>query len=233
MSRKPRVNRKVGRPSLLTDEARIERFLDLLRAGNHATTAGAATSIGQSTLYGWLELAQEATAELHEAYALADAEGRPRPHPATVLSHHAVRCVEFSERFARARAEGEVAVVTTIHRVIHGGHLISRKPALTGEGMPIYDETGALVYEEVFAQPDGKLGLEVLSRSAPDRWGRMGPQQIELSGPGGGPVQVESATVVKALAERLGETLAIGSADADDPFAPVDAEIVEDERQSV
>lgn len=224
---KQRVPKRLGRPTPLDDTDKIDRLLDLLREGNHATTACAAVNLGQSTLWGWLSAAQDAQADLDEARADAAADGRPEPAAGTVITPYAARCLEFSARYARARAEAETKVVHTIGRVIQGGHLISRKPALTGDGTPIYDEDGALVYEEVYAQPDGKLGLEFLSRSAPARWGRQGPLEVEVSGKDGGPLQVESGVVVKALAERLAGTLALPAGASGDLGEIEEGEIVE------
>lgn len=224
---KQRVPKRLGRPTPLNDHDRIDRLLDLLQQGNHATTSCAVVGLNPATLWSWLSIAQDAQHDLDEARADAAAEGRPEPAAGTVITAHQARCLEFSQRYARARAEAEAKVVRTIGKVIEGGHLISRKPALTGDGTPIYDEDGALVYEEVYAQPDGKLGLEFLSRSAPSRWGRQGPLEVEVSGKGGGPVQVESGVVVKALAERLAGTLALPAGAQGDLGEVVDGEIVD------
>ncbi len=209
--------KRLGRPTVLTAD-KIDRFLTLIEQGNHLVTAAAAVGWHKSSLFHWLSDAETIRQEITADVAAGRA---PR------ADHSALRLVDFSDRLALARAKAETKVVATVGRVIEGGHLISRKPALTGDGMPIYDEDGALVYEEVYAQPDGKLGLEFLSRSFPDRWGRLGPQQVEISGPGGAPIAVESTAQVSALAERLAAHLAIagGPEDADEVH---DAEIVEE-----
>lgn len=222
-----KIPKRLGRPTGLGDRERIDRLLDLLRGGNHASVACAVSGIGQSTLYGWLSAAEDAAAALVTARAEASAEGLLEPHAAQTISAYQARCLEFSERYARARADSETAIIASITKVIHGGHLISRKPALTGEGTPIYDEDGALAYEEVYAQPDGKLGLEVLGRSAPTRWGRQGPLQVQVSGPDGAPIQIEQPVVVKALAERLAGTLALPVGAVGDLGEVLDGEIVE------
>lgn len=207
--RAPKAPKTLGRPSPLTDRKRIDDFIDLVRDGNHTTTAAAAVGLGQSTIYQWLALAHDTQAMLTTAHTEATEAGLDPPDPNTLATRHALRTVEFADRLARARAEAERSVVATIGKVIRGGYLISRRPSLTADGTPIYDQDGELVYDEVYAQPDGKLALEFLSRARPQEWGRLGPQQIEVSGPGGAPLMLESGAQIKALAERLAETVAL------------------------
>ena len=112
-----KIPKRLGRPTGLSDTARIDRLLDLVRNGNHATVACAASGIGESTLYGWLSVASDAASALAQARAEAAAEGLPEPHAAQSITAHQARCLEFSERFARARADSEV----DDHREHHEG----------------------------------------------------------------------------------------------------------------
>jgi hypothetical protein len=100
-----------------------------------------------------------------------------------------------------------VHAIGVVQKVMVGGYLISEKPALSGDRQPVHDETGALAYERVFAQPDGKLALEFVSRQAPDLWGRNGVARVELSGPEGGSIAVEERTAAAALTARFEEVI--------------------------
>jgi transposase len=226
-----RPAKTLGRPSPLTDRDKIDQFLDFVEEGNHITTAAARVGIGQSTIYTWLSQAEDAQALIAEANDNAARTGAAPPNSAQLVTPHALRAMEFSDRLARARAKAEVKVVASIGKAIHGGVLLERKPALTGDGLPIYDEEGNLTYEEKWSQPDGKLGLEFLSRARPNEWAKAGPTQVEISGPGGAPILVENTAQIATLAERLAEHLAIAAAGPlleIEGSEPVDAELVEE-----
>jgi hypothetical protein len=109
---------------------------------------------------------------------------------------------------SRARARATSDAIGVVQKVMAGGYLISEKPALTGDRLPIYDETGALAYERVFARPDDRLAMGYLSRQAPDLWGRNGVARVDLTGPNGGSIAVEERTAAAALTARFEEVLA-------------------------
>jgi hypothetical protein len=120
---------------------------------------------------------------------------------------------EFCDAVSRARAESEVRVVGQIQRVIMGGQVLKE----VTRTLP----NGAVETERQFAPPDGKVALEFAARAYPDRWARRAA--LEVSGPGGGPVQIEQGHVIAALAERL-QAHAAGELEG-----AVDAEVVEDD----
>ncbi|TDD73383.1 hypothetical protein E1293_31475 [Actinomadura darangshiensis] len=68
--------------------------------------------------------------------------------------------------------------------------------------------TGQLVeeVEEDVAPPDWRAAAWVLERRHPDGFAR--PSQLQVSGPDGGPVEIEQTPGLAALAERVAESLA-------------------------
>lgn len=216
--------KRLGRRTILTDrlaDAIVENVANRVPITTAATLAG----IGHSTLFQWLAIAEAARAEI-DAWQEEHEGGLPPD-----VDHSALRLVDFADRLARARARGEAATVKSVVKAIDGGYLISEEPALTADGMPVYNEDGELAMKRRWAEPDGKLGLEFLSRSHPDRWGKQGAVQVEISGPGGSPVQVEQGAQIAALAERVASArLAIEGGDADAEI--VEGEIVESESEA-
>ena len=167
--------------------------MEILTAGNHIATAADITGVAQSTLFGWLQLGREARAARDRGERL---DPRAREY------------LEFLEAVTRARARATADAIGVVQKVMVGGYLISEEPALSGDGLPIYDQTGALAYKRVFAQPDGRLAMEYASRHTPDLWGRNGVARVELSGPDGGPIAIEESTMAAALTKRFEEVLA-------------------------
>jgi hypothetical protein len=202
--------RRLGRRPSYTDEVG-EIICGHVENRVPITTAATLAGVGQSTLFRWLSIAEAAREEIeawHEQHPDDPHTLPPDVDPA------ALRFVEFGERLARARATAETKTVASVAKAIDGGYLVSEEPAVTGEGTPIYDEDGNLTFKRRWAEPDGKLGLEFLARSFPARWGKDGPIQVEVSGPGGAPLQVESSAHIAALAERLATQRALGAAPA-------------------
>lgn len=87
-----------GRPPKLTPE-RADQILQAIRAGNYLQTAAQYAGIGTTTLYRWLERANNPD------------EQDPRYR-------------EFRDRLERARAEAEVRVVATVLKGIVGGAVV-------------------------------------------------------------------------------------------------------------
>lgn len=107
---------------------------------------------------------------------------------------------QFRHDLMRARAEVEVRVVAgSVMRGIMGGYEVEKTTLTRPDGT---------VEERVrYAPADPRTGLEFLARREPSRWGRRTP--LEISGPGGGPVQVQAATI-QELTVRLYEELTTG-----------------------
>lgn len=113
-------------------------------------------------------------------------EGHPDP-----------RRAEFRDALIQARAEAEAEMVALVRRAAMGG-VITKEVTRTLRDGTIESET-------TYSPPDGRVGLEYLSRAFPDRWKRqtVNTSTIEVSGPDGGPVQVEHTGRFSELAARL------------------------------
>lgn len=216
--RKPR---RRGRKTLLTP-TRQDKIIKLVEDGNHIVTACAHAGISQTTFYRWLEHADD--------YDQAKATGQT-PDPTKRLY------VEFRDKVAFARARAEENAVKVVHRAMAGGFLISEEPLQNAEGELLRDDAGEILYKRVWSQPDGRLALQYLARSAPRNWGQQAIG-IELSGPGGAPLAAggEQGAIGK-LAERLASVAAARRADREleaaesgvvDVDEYEDAEIVDD-----
>jgi transposase-like protein len=211
-----RTPRRRGRKTLLTPD-RKNRILELVEAGNHIATACAHVGIGTSTLYRWLDQAADVDEQI--------AQGQ-RPDVAKQVY------VDFRDALALARAKAEVGAVKVIHRSMEGGFVISETPLQDASGDALRDDNGNILYSRTFTQPDGRLALAFLARSWPEKWGQNA-QRVELSGPGGSPVQVQQVGQISALAQRLHEVAAARQADLELEAAGddevMDADVVEDE----
>lgn len=106
--------------------------------------------------------------------------------------------IQFHQDLYRARAEVEVRVVAaSVMKSAIGGYELERTTITKPDGT---------VEERVkYAPADGRVGLDFLARRDPARWARR--NAVEVSGPGGGPVQVQAATI-QDLSVRLHEELA-------------------------
>jgi transposase-like protein len=196
----PRNKRPRGRPTLLTPD-REQRILDLVQAGNHITTACAHVGIHHGTLYRWLDKADEAEYE-------AEQSGQPIPDRKRVY-------VEFRDRLALARALAEEKAIGVVWSAMEGGHILSEEPILNVDGEPQRDDRGEILYRRTFSAPDGRLAMTYLARSAPGRWGQNAVSRLEISGPGGGPVESGPAPdQIDRMAARMAEVLAARQADA-------------------
>lgn len=105
----------------------------------------------------------------------------------------------FREDLYRARDELEVRVVAgSVMKAAMGGYVVKRVTRRKPDG--------TIEEEEQTAPADGRVGLEILARRFWDRgWGR---QPTEVSGPGGGAIQVEHSASIGELAQRLHAELA-------------------------
>jgi hypothetical protein len=208
------TRRKTGRPTDLTPTVH-NRIVALITAGNYLSTAAEAVGVARSSVYRWIDWGKE------EAQRIA--RGDP-PDPDREVF------VQFYEATTKARAKRETVLVDVLSNVIQGGAVTKRTP-LTDRGKIVRDDDGAIMYVEEYASPDGRLALEVLARTKPDDWARKPPTQVEITGAGGGPIEVDGPGAVASLAARIAavraqreedERLMLGGPDV------VDAEVIED-----
>lgn len=151
-----RTQRKPGRPSLLTPE-RQARLFEIVKKGNHLTTACAVVGIGTSTMYRWLDEADNAEA--------LETDGRELTDSQRVY-------LEFRDGLRLARAHAEMRAVSVIERAMEGGFVVSERPIQDSNGDVKYGPDGEILWERTFTQPDGRLALNYLARSSPAMWGQ-------------------------------------------------------------
>jgi hypothetical protein len=171
-----------GAPRKLTPD-RMDTIVALIAKGNYMQTACSAAGISTETVRVWLNIAREARDAAHHPE-------NPVPIPQDLVDY-----VGFLERLERAQYASEENAVNTIHAVIDGGWVSKRKQRVLPDG--------SVENELEYAGPDGRLALEFLARRDPERWGKTPVQRVELTGAGGGPVQVDTGPQVVGLAERL------------------------------
>lgn len=205
--------RLTGRRPALTPQIAAE-IVALVEAGNYVQTAAQVVGLNPATVWQWLQKGEEART------ALADGEA---------LAPQAQAYIEFVETLTRARARAEVHAVGVVQQVMVGGFLIEETPVVAKDGTLVRDpETGDILYARKYAQPDGKLAMEYLSRSAPDRWSREPAQRLEVTPDAAAAIDSDDTAVSLAArlaalqAERRGEIEAA-------PEDVVDVEVIEDD----
>lgn len=170
-----------GRPSRLNETFRVieaegntperiitvgDRIVQLLNQGNYLETAARSVGIHRDTLFGWLEVAREAR----------HATGRK--------TKHQQECIAFSDAVEQAQGEAEAKDLVLLEGLARGGlELRTQVVRESADGQVVGRETRTEV-----TLPDHRVIEWRLERRFPDRWGR---RRMELTGPDGGPVQVE------------------------------------------
>jgi hypothetical protein len=196
---------RTGRPlKLLNDELR-ERLLDAVARGMSHTDAARAAGVDRVTFQRWLARGRDAADQLDDG--AGDIPDSERPY------------LEFYEALTRAHARGQDQAAELLNKVMTGGYVLKtrtrryRDPA-TGH---VIEET-----EDDIAPPDLKGITFYLERRHAATWGR-GAEQVELSGPGGGPVEMTSDANLMAVAERVhAARLALEAEPAADDDGPDD-----------
>lgn len=208
----PRRTKRIGRPPVLLDHDTRDRLLQYVEDGNHIKAACALVGIHPATIYRWLERAADADELLHADQPIDEVQR--------------VYC-DFRDSYELARARAQKVAVETINRAMKGGQIISERPMVDLAGEALRDEDGRILYERTFTQPDGRLALSYLARTAPDMWGPSAAK-VEVSGPQGGPVQVEAR--LGGLAERISSIAVERRKDAELEAADEyqDADVVEE-----
>lgn len=170
-----------------------DRIVASMQAGNYLETAAKGAGVNKVAVYEWMKVA--ARAEIRSA-------GRPDDN--ATLTDHERRCIAFANAVREAESSWEVAAVTTLEALGRGGlpveiRTIERGPS-PREGVP-----GPILKETVHTThlaPDARVIEWRLMRRFPDRYS----ERIELSGPGGGPMELsmeERAAGMVDVAKRM------------------------------
>lgn len=194
----------MGRKTTLTPEL-IETLCNLVEKGNFITTVAAKHGVPRGTIYQWLE---KGTAELERIQQGVTPHQRAEQGLPTETSQ--ALYASFADRVNSARAYAEVSVVASIHEAIKGGVKFERK---------LRDGT----LEVEYARPDGRLGLELLARTSPERFGRRTQIDVETTHSGTVTVEVTEASRIASRLEdfqrRLAANPAMLDAAKDEEFA--------------
>lgn len=186
--RVPTHSRAVGRPLRLLDDNVRKVLIEALRAGAPVGLACEAASMSRSTFHSWMQRGFDA----HEI-AAQGGETDPSDEPYRVLY----------EEVQSARATAGVRNVGIIQRVAQGGTVLEK----TTEKDP--DGTERVI--EKRQAPDWRAAAWYLEKVRKDEF-RKDAEQVEVTGAGGGPVQVTADA--EDLAARLAEHLAAGAVTA-------------------
>jgi hypothetical protein len=181
MPRRAIRDRPTGRPTVLTPDTR-SRFLEAVRAGAPYNLACAHAGFSYSSFARWMQHGSDAT----------DAAEEGRPYPA---QHEPYR--EFWEEAQRARAAGAMTDLLLVQKAARGGYVIQEnerryRDPVSGE---LVTET-----EKKLAPVDWRAAAFVLERTHREHFPK--PTVVEVTGAGGGPVEV-SGVQVEELAVRL------------------------------
>lgn len=190
--------------SRIADETARRRFLEAVRTGTPYIHAARYAGIPERTLFRYLARGEVASGRLED--------GEPVEDPDDAVF------AEFYRDTMRARSEGAVRSVALVQKAAAGGYVIRRTSRSYKDAA-----TGRVITETVedLAPVDWKAAAFVLSKSYAAEFGPSA-QQVELSGPGGGPVQV-GAPDVEALAARVVGAIA-ARRDGHDDDPPVDGD---------
>jgi hypothetical protein len=122
---------------------------------------------------------------------------------------------ELRNAVERARAKLQTDLLECVLETVRGGALIKE----TTRTFPNGDE----LTERQYAPPDGRLGLELLSRLWPRDFARR--NALEVTGADGGPIQIASAEKLAAIAATVKDAL--------NKSELVDAEVVDEQPRAI
>lgn len=204
--------RPTGRPLRLMEPDVHKTLVDATKAGAPMETAAEYAGVSVRAFKDWMHRGRD---ELERR-----AEGHD-PDPKEQVF------VDLYNDVIRARSTAQVGAVISVRKAMTGG-------AITEETTRRYrdPETGQMVEETTVKRtaPDWRAGAWYLERRLPAEFGKAA-QQVEVSGPGGAPIQMTALTA-QELAERVRSniTMIAAAATPEEAQHAVEAEIVEDDR---
>lgn len=197
-----KTGRKVGRTTLL-DADRMKKLEQVLSAGSPYAAAADYVGIGERTLYDWLGRGRTE----HEHREEGGAPDRDED-----------LYVDLWLTVRQARSRAHVSSMVALRRAIEGGQVVEETVREYRD-----PETGEKVKESTVKRtaPDWRAASWFLERQDRANFGK-GPEQVELSGPGGG--AVELAVDTTDLAARVAANIAALTPKAIETTEPVDDE---------
>lgn len=183
---------KVGRRKVPVTAA--DRIVATLRANGFMHDAAARAGIATETLRAWRTKGNRARGDI--------TNGRRRFED---LDDHEAACVELADRMERAETDAKVELVEVLLATARGGLIQQR---VIEQVNPDTGEVLSRRVEKITAPHDAKWAAWLLSHRYSDYRGH----QVELTGPGGGPIQLDVDAKVRLLeaAERAAERLGVG-----------------------
>jgi transposase len=198
-----------GRPSKITDVVAVakdgreittsDRIVDAIRSGAYPERAAQAAGVPYKTFYDWLQRGARVNADLIAG-----------KRTEATCSAFELAAAELSERVAQADAEAEEEHVLLARKLAVGGiEQVSTK------NRRLVKPDGRVETEDITTKshtlPDAAMLRWRMAHRWPERW--QG-ERLELSGPGGGPIELsideKRAKLLQALevrAERLAAPL--------------------------
>ncbi len=95
------------------------------------------------------------------------------------------------------RAHAHMEAVEIVQEAMRGGLVISEEPLRDKEGNVLRIDEGEILCARRYSQPDGRLALQYLARSAPDLWGPHATPTLGLTG------QLDPTTEDESSADQI------------------------------
>jgi hypothetical protein len=181
------TRRRTGPPLAFADPDVRKRFLDAVRIGTPTRYAASYAGMNEDTAYRALTVGRAA--------AQAEADGQTLTDPDDVL------LAALWRETQRAKAAGSVQGLGLVAKAAQGGYVIRRRTRSWRDAA-----TGRVVteVEEDLAPVEWRASAWLLSHTVPEF--AQVAQQVELTGAGGGPVEVRGD--VEGLAARVAAAVA-------------------------
>lgn len=198
-----------GRPPRLMEPDVHKKLVEATRTGTPVELAAQYAGVSPRAFQEWLARGRD------EAENIADgAEPKATEEP----------YLRLWDEVSQARATAAVHSVQAIRRAVQGGFIIE-------ETTKRYrNEDGQMVEETTVKRtsPDWRAGAWYLERQASGHFGKAA-ERVEVTGSGGGPVELTASKASELAARVFGNIGAITAATKPDEGDVVDAEVVDDD----